>query len=88
MADIKKGLYVTDLVGQGVNMITGDYSRGASGFWIQGGEIGFPVTELTIAGNLNAMYAEMCRGNDLKFQFGTNSPTIRIDGMTVAGGSD
>jgi len=88
MADIDAGLYITSLMGMGVNGVTGDYSRGASGFWIENGEISFPVTELTIAGNLNQMYAGMSRANDLEFRFGTNSPTVRIDGLTVAGGGE
>jgi PmbA protein len=71
-----------------VNGVTGDYSRGASGFWIENGEITFPVTELTIAGNLNQMFAGMSRANDLAFRFGTNSPTVRIDGLIVAGGGE
>lgn len=88
MADIDAGLYVTALMGMGVNGVTGDYSRGASGFWIENGEIGFPVTELTIAGNLHEMFAGMARADNLEFRFGTNSPTVRIDGMTVAGGGE
>ena len=75
-------------MGMGVNGVTGDYSLGASGFWIENGEIGFPVTELTIAGNLNDMFARMTRADDLEFRYGTNSPTVRIDGMTVAGAGD
>lgn len=88
MADIDAGLYITSLMGMGVNGVTGDYSRGASGFWIENGEITFPVTELTIAGNLNQMFAGMSRANDLEFRYGTNSPTVRIDGLTVAGGGE
>ena len=88
MADIEAGLYITSLMGMGVNGVTGDYSRGASGFWIENGEITFPVTELTIAGNLNQMFAGMSRANDLAFRFGTNSPTVRIDGLIVAGGGE
>ncbi|MEK9832549.1 MAG: metallopeptidase TldD-related protein, partial [Rhodospirillaceae bacterium] len=88
IADIESGLYITALMGMGVNGVTGDYSRGASGFWIENGEIGFPVTELTIAGNLNDMFARMTRADDLEFRYGTNSPTVRIDGMTVAGAGD
>ncbi|MBN42569.1 MAG: modulator protein [Alphaproteobacteria bacterium] len=88
ISDIDAGLYITALMGMGVNGVTGDYSRGASGFWIENGEISFPVTELTIAGNLNQMFAEMRRADDLEFRFGTNSPTVRIDGMTVAGSGD
>ena len=83
--DISSGFYITSLMGMGVNGVTGDYSRGASGFWIENGEITFPVTEMTIAGNLNQMYQRLVPANDLVFRYGTNSPTLRIDGLTVAG---
>ena len=73
------------LMGQGANLITGDYSRGAEGFWIENGEIAYPVSELTIAGNLDTMFKSLVPADDLIFQFGTNAPTLRIDGMTVAG---
>jgi PmbA protein len=86
MADIDSGLYITSLMGMGVNGVTGDYSRGAGGFWIEGGKLSFPVTELTVAGNLKDMYRNLRPANDLVFRYGTNSPTVRIDGMTVAGG--
>ncbi len=85
MANIKDGLYVTYLIGFGVNGVTGDYSRGAAGFRIQEGEITNPVSEITIAGNLKDMYANLIPANDLEFLFGTDSPSVRIDGMTVAG---
>ncbi len=85
IADIDSGLYVTDLMGFGVNQVTGDYSRGAGGFWIAGGEIAYPVAEVTIAGNLKDMFANLTAANDLEFRFATNAPTLRIDGMTVAG---
>lgn len=85
MADINGGLYVTELIGMGVNMITGDYSRGAAGFWIENGEITYPVSEITIAGKLNGMFTRLTPANDLKFRYGTNAPTTRVDGMTVAG---
>jgi PmbA protein len=85
MADIASGLYITELMGMGVNGVTGDYSMGAGGFWIEGGEIAFPVAELTVAGNLRDMYRAMTPANDLAFDYGTDSPTVRIDGMTVAG---
>ena len=85
MADIKSGLYITELMGFGINGITGDYSRGASGFWIENGEIAFPVTELTVAGNLKHMFAELTPDDDLEFRFGVDAPTIRIEGMTIAG---
>ncbi len=85
MSDIATGLYVTDLVGQGVNMVTGDYSRGAVGFWIENGEITFPVNEVTIAGNMKDMFKQLTPANDLEFRFGIDAPTVRIDGMSLAG---
>jgi PmbA protein len=85
MADIKSGLYVTELIGMGVNGVTGDYSRGATGFWIENGELAYPVSELTIAGNLKDMFLNLTPANDLVFRYGIDAPTIRIDGMTVAG---
>ena len=85
MKDIKQGLYVTELIGFGVNGVTGDYSRGASGFWIENGEICFPVSEVTIAGNLNDMFANLRVADDLQFRFGTDAPTVCVEGMTVAG---
>lgn len=85
MADIKSGFYVTELIGMGVNGVTGDYSRGASGFWIENGELAYPVSELTIAGNLKSMFAALVPANDLEFRYGTDAPTVRIDGMTLAG---
>ena len=85
MADIKNGFYLTELMGMGVNGITGDYSRGAAGFWIENGEIAFPVSEVTIAGNLNQMFARLTAANDLEFRTGSDAPTLRIDDMTVAG---
>lgn len=85
MADIDKGIFVNSLIGFGVNPVTGDYSRGASGFLIENGQIAGPVSELTIAGNLKDMFMHITPANDLKFHYGTDAPTIRIDGMTVAG---
>jgi PmbA protein len=85
MADIKQGFYVTELIGMGVNTVTGDYSRGAAGFWIENGAIAYPVSEITIAGNLKDMFRVLVPANDLAFKYGTNAPTIRIEGMTVAG---
>lgn len=85
MADIGQGLYVTELIGFGVNGITGDYSRGAGGFWIEDGVISYPVSEVTIAGNLNDMFRNLTPADDLTFRYGTDAPTIRIDGMTLAG---
>ncbi|TWB21362.1 microcin-processing peptidase 1 [Nitrospirillum amazonense] len=85
LADIRQGFYVTSLMGSGVNGITGDYSRGASGFWIEDGKIAFPVAEVTIAGNLKDMYLTLRPANDLEFRHGVDSPTLRVEGMTVAG---
>ncbi|HEV7659647.1 MAG TPA: metallopeptidase TldD-related protein [Allosphingosinicella sp.] len=85
MADIADGLYVTEMIGSGVNPVTGDYSRGASGFIIKSGEIAAPVAEITIAGNLIDMFRALVPANDLEFRRGVNVPTLRIDGMTVAG---
>ncbi len=86
IADIKEGLLVTELLGGGANGITGDYSRGAAGFMIRDGQVAEPVAEITIAGHLLAMFAAMLPANDLEFKRGTDAPTIRIDGMTMAGG--
>ncbi|NQU56658.1 MAG: TldD/PmbA family protein [Rhodospirillales bacterium] len=85
MADIGQGLYVNELIGFGINGVTGDYSRGASGFWIEDGKIAFPVSEVTIAGNLNDMFANLSAANDLEFRYGTDAPSVRVEGMTVAG---
>jgi PmbA protein len=83
--DVVQGLYVTDLIGFGVNGITGDYSRGAAGFWIEGGEPTYPVSEVTVAGNLIDIFAKLMPANDLTFRTGMDAPTLRIDGMTIAG---
>ena len=83
--DIKSGLYVTSLMGQGVNNVTGDYSRAAKGFWIENGVISFPVSEMTIAGNLKDMFRDLRAANDLVFRQGIDAPTLRIDNLTVAG---
>jgi len=85
MADIKEGLYITELMGMGINGVTGDYSRGASGYWIENGKIAYPVSELTVAGNLKEMFKALEPANDLVFRYGMDAPTIRIDGMTTAG---
>jgi PmbA protein len=85
MGDIKLGLFVTELIGQGVNIITGDYSRGASGFVIRDGQLAEPVAEITIAGNLSDMFLGLTPADDLKFRRAMDVPTIRIDGMMVAG---
>lgn len=85
IADIADGIYVTELIGQGVNGVTGDYSRGASGLRIVDGKFAGPVAELTVAGNLLSMYANMRAANDLEWHRAINVPTLRVDGMTVAG---
>jgi PmbA protein len=79
------GFYVTEVFGQGVNMVTGEYSRGASGFWIENGAISYPVSEVTIASNLKDMFLRMIPASDLDRNFGTASPTLLIEGMTLAG---
>jgi PmbA protein len=85
MADIAEGLYVTDLIGMGVNGVTGDYSRGAAGFMIRNGQLAEAVSEITIAGHLKQMFLAMVAANDLTFRRGSDAPTIRVDGMTLAG---
>ncbi len=86
IGDVKQGLYVTETMGFGVNLVTGDYSQGASGIWIENGELTFPVEEITIAGNLKEMYKNIVAiGNDLVFRSASAAPTIRVEGMTIAG---
>lgn len=85
MADIKLGFYCTELIGQGVNGLTGDYSRGASGYLIVDGQLAGPVAEVTIASNLKDMFARLIPANDLEFRHGVNVPTLRVDGMMLAG---
>ncbi len=85
IADIKSGFYVTELMGMGVNGVTGDYSRGAAGLWIENGELAYPVSEMTVAGNLKDMFLRMAIADDLEFRTGADAPTIRIDDLTVAG---
>jgi len=85
ISDIKSGLYITELIGMGINNLTGDYSRGASGYWIENGEITYPVSEVTVAGNLNDMFLNLTTANDLEYRYGVDAPTLRIDGMTLAG---
>ncbi len=87
IAGVDNGFYVTELIGMGINGVTGDYSRGAGGFWIENGEISFAVSEMTIAGNLKDMFMNLTPADDLEFKFGTNAPTLRIDDLTVAGTS-
>jgi len=84
--DIKHGVYITELIGMGVNPVTGDYSRGAGGFLITDGEIGPPVSEITIAGNLKDMFKSLIAANDLEYRYSVNVPSLRTDSMTVAGG--
>ncbi len=86
LGDVKQGLYVTQTMGFGVNLVTGDYSQGASGLWIENGELAYPVEEITIAGNLKDMYRNIVAiGNDLDFRSSSAAPTIRVEGMTIAG---
>ncbi|MGD9512075.1 MAG: TldD/PmbA family protein [Geminicoccaceae bacterium] len=85
IADIAQGFYVTELMGMGVNTVTGDYSRGASGFWIERGRITHPVSEVTVAGNLAQMFKALTPASDLEIRGSTDAPTVRIDGLTVAG---
>jgi PmbA protein len=85
MSDIKEGIYIIEMLGMGINYVTGDYSRGAAGFWIQDGTLAWPVSEITIAGNLADMFRQLTAADDLEFRYGVDAPTLRIDGMTVAG---
>jgi PmbA protein len=86
IGEIKEGLYVTEFLGHGANLVTGDYSRGASGLWISGGELTYPVEEITVAGNLKEMFRNISEiANDLEFRGSVACPTIRIDGLTVGG---
>ena len=85
LGDIKDGFYVTELIGSAVNGINGDYSRGASGFWIENGELTYPVNEITIAGNLKDMYLNLTAADDLEIRYGTDAPTVRIEKMMLAG---
>ena len=85
MADIKLGLYVTELIGMGVNGVTGDYSRGAAGFMIRDGALAEPVAEITIAGTLQEIFAHLTPADDLRFRRGTDAPTVRVEGLTMAG---
>ncbi len=85
MADIKEGLYVTELIGMGVNGVTGDYSRGAAGFMIRDGQLAEPVAEITIAGHLAEMFLHLTPADDLRLRRGTDAPTVRVEGMTLAG---
>ena len=85
LKSVKSGLYVTDMIGSGVNGITGDYSRGASGFWIENGELTDAVSEITVAGNLKDMYARLVAADDLEYRFSIAAPSLMIEGLTIAG---
>ncbi len=85
LREVGTGLYVTGTMGHGANMITGDYSQGATGFWIENGELAYPVAEITIAGNVKDMFMNLTAANDLEHRYGVDAPTLRIDGMTIAG---
>src|SRR5207237_3886554 len=86
IAGIPEGLYVTEFLGHGVNLVTGDYSRGASGLWISGGELAYPVEEITVAGNLKDVFLNITEiGNDLECRGAVACPTIRIEGLTCGG---
>ncbi|TIV17403.1 MAG: TldD/PmbA family protein, partial [Mesorhizobium sp.] len=85
IASLKRGFYVTEVFGQGVDMVTGEYSRGASGYWIENGALAYPVAEVTIASNLKTMFLNMVPASDLDRNFGTAAPTLLIEGMTLAG---
>jgi PmbA protein len=84
-AQLGDGFYVTETIGHGTNLITGDYSVGASGFWIEGGVRAYPVSEVTIAGNLRDLFRELVAADDLTFRYSTNVPTLGIPRMTIAG---
>ena len=83
--EIGTGFYCTETIGHGINMVTGDYSKGASGYWIENGEITHPVAEITIAGNLKDMFLAMTPANDLEFRGAINAPSLLIEGMTIGG---
>jgi PmbA protein len=85
ISNVSDGFYVTDMIGSSVSMVTGDYSRGASGFWIKNGELSTPITEATIAGNLKEMFMTLQPANDVDYSHSINCPTLLIDGMTIAG---
>jgi PmbA protein len=85
LKDVQRGFYVMEMMGSAVNGVTGDYSRGAAGYWIENGVLTYPISEVTIAGNLNDMFKAITPADDLEFRYGVNAPTLRIDGMTLAG---
>jgi PmbA protein len=82
---VKNGFYVTEMIGHGANLVTGEYSRGATGFWIENGELTYPVSEVTIASNMREMFLSMIPANDIDRKYGTASPTLMIENMTIAG---
>ena len=82
---MKKGLLVTELMGTSINYANGDYSRGASGFWIENGELSYPVSEITIAGNLKNIFSNLTAADDLEFNFGINAPSIFAENLTLGG---
>ena len=85
IGSVKSGLYVTEVIGQGVNMVTGEYSRGASGYWIENGVLTFPVSEITIASNLKDMFKRIVLADDIDPKYSIAAPTIAVEGMTLAG---
>ena len=85
ISSLKKGLIITELMGSSVNLSNGDYSRGASGFWIENGQISYPVSEITIAGNLENIFKSLVPADDLEFNFGVNSPSLFVQNLTVGG---
>lgn len=85
LAEIGQGFYITEMLGMGVNGVTGDYSRGASGFWIENGTLAYPVSGVTVAGNLKDMFRTLEPANDLTFRYGMDAPTLRVEGLTLAG---
>jgi PmbA protein len=85
IASLKRGVLVTETIGHGVNMVTGDFSKGAAGFWIEDGAIAWPISEFTVAGNLKDMFLRMTPADDLEFRGATNSPSLLVEGMTVGG---
>ena len=80
-----KRLLVTELMGSSINYSNGDYSRGASGFWIEKGKISFPVTEITIAGNLKNIFSSLVPSDDLEFNYGINAPSLFVENLTLGG---
>ena len=85
IAEISQGLYVTELMGSSINMVTGDYSRGAAGFWIENGELAYPVSEITIAGHLRTIFETLSPASNLEFRSSVNAPNCRVEGLTIAG---